>query len=80
MKNVFELTEKFVAEEKEIMEICKEQMNLSNLADMGFEEFKVITKTLKLMDMANELIVEQARLLVAMDEKLNRLLKQKEEA
>lgn len=76
-KNVFELTEEFVAEEKELMELCMKQFDITDLVDAGFDEIKLVIKTVKMMEMANNLIVEQARLLVAMDEKLNRLLEEK---
>ena len=80
MKNVLTLTEKFVAEEKELTKLCMKQFDITDLVNADFDEIKLVIKAMKMMDLANELIVEQARLLVAMDEKLDRLLEEKKEA
>ena len=79
MKNVKELTEKLVAEEKELMGLCVKQMNYEGIIDIGADEFEVITKSMKLINTANDVMIEQARLLVELNEKIDLLLKQKKD-
>lgn len=79
MKNVKELTEKLVAEEKELMDLCVKQMNYESIIDIGADEFEVITKSMKLINTANDVMIEQARLLVELNEKIDLLLKQKKD-
>ena len=79
MKNVKELTEQLVAEEKELMDLCVKQMNYESIIDIGADEFEVITKSMKLINTANDVMIEQARLLVELNEKIDLLLKQKKD-
>ena len=79
MKNVKELTEQLVAEEKELMGLCVKQMNYKSIIDIGADEFEMITKSMKLINTANDVMIEQARLLVELNEKIDLLLKQKKD-
>ena len=79
MKNVKELTEQLVAEEKELMDLCVKQMNYESIINIGADEFEVITKSMKLINTANDVMIEQARLLVELNEKIDLLLKQKKD-
>ena len=79
MKNVKELTEKLVAEEKELMDLCVKQMNYESIIDIGADEFELITKSMKLINTANDVVIEHARLLVELNEKIDLLLKQKKD-
>ena len=79
MKNVKELTEKLVAEEKELMDLCVKQMNYESIIDIDADGFEMITKSMKLINTANDVMIEQARLLVELNEKIDLLLKQKKD-
>ena len=74
MKNVHEMTKDFVAKEMELMDACISMVGASSLLNMSGKELELMGKTIGLMNAANDLMVEQARLLVEMNEKLDKLM------
>lgn len=74
MKTLTEMTENLVAEEQEFMNHILKQVTIKNLCDAGDDDIKMLRNTIKLLNAANDVIVEQARVLDEMNKKLNLLL------
>lgn len=74
MRNVKELTERFVKEEEELMNSCLRTMNFTSLTNMEDGEIKMLRDTFKILNTANELLIEYARIINDMDAKLDRIV------
>ena len=78
MKNVHEMTKELVAKEMNLMDSCLKMVKVTDLLDMGSHELELFTNTMSLMNEANDVLVEQSRLLVEINEKLDKLMKSNE--
>lgn len=59
----------------ELMGLCAQQLfSIDTLNSMTIDEMRVFQKTMSLMSNCMELMVEQASMMDAMDDKLNQLL------
>lgn len=76
MANIIELTKQFVTEEKEIMNDIIKMLTFENIAEMDPEGVSVLYRCLKLMNTANELLIEESKLLDSLNDKLDKVLEQ----
>ena len=69
-----EKTKKIIEETNELKDIFMKQISFDMLCDMSVEEYSMFQKMIKLMDLANDLVVEQAAAIDLIHEKLDKLL------
>ena len=72
-------TNEIIKEVNELKEIFMKQFSTDMFEDMEGDEFVAMKKTFKLMNLSMELAVEQAEVMDAINEKLDKLLAMKEE-
>lgn len=74
MKNLLTLTEDLVNKEKEFINNAMRNVDFTDVCEADAEEFELIKDAMRLLMAANTVIVEQAKMLMAMDEKLELLV------
>lgn len=74
-----EKTNAIIEEVNELTEIFMKQFSTDMFENMEGDEFVAMKKTFKLMDRSMDLALEQAKVMDAINEKLDKLLAMKEE-
>lgn len=63
----------------EVMKLLPKVMNVDSMANMTEDEFKLFQAVIKLVNASNDVLLEQSHLLKRIDEKIDKLLSNKEE-
>ena len=72
-------TKELVGEIKEVLNFCiSKSMSIESLKYMGHDELEMVQKAANLMDLMEDYVIEEAKTLDEINEKLDRLLDKKD--